>query len=67
MADRYQWLSAEKRVRVGTLEAASTWHSYIRPESPLWTLGRALLEVARDGRGMWAQVYGLGAVGSQWK
>ena len=26
-ADRYQWLSAEERVRTGTLEAASTWHS----------------------------------------
>ena len=43
------------------------WHSQIRLESPLWTFGRALLEVARDGRGRWAQVDGFVAVGSHWK
>ena len=52
MANQYQWSRAEERVRIGTPAAVSTWHSEIRPVSPLQACRRGVLEGSRDGRGM---------------
>ena len=67
MANRYQWLSAAERLRIGTLAAVSTWHGKIRPGSPLRTFGRGVARgTARRSR-EGARVEGCVAVGSHWK
>lgn len=64
-SSRYQRLSAEERVQIGTPAAVSTWRSEIRPVSSLQTFGRGVAGwSARRSRGG-ARVYRCVSVGSQ--